>query len=212
MRGQASIRVCARRFSSASPPTARPKPRRGVIRGSASPSPRPSLSGIMAVSRWAHPNRARAPGSSFACPLCRGAVMRALSSETLHASGVAIRGHAVLIEGRSGSGKSDLALRLIDRGGVLVSDDQVIVRRDGTRAVANPPETIAGKFEVRGLGIVAMPIERDVPVSLIVSLVESEVERMPAGTTRAVAGIELPLISIRPFEASAAAKIAVALD
>jgi serine kinase of HPr protein (carbohydrate metabolism regulator) len=138
--------------------------------------------------------------------------MRALSSETLHASCVAIGGHAVLIEGRSGSGKSDLALRLIDRGGVLVSDDQVIVRRDGARAVASPPETIAGKFEVRGLGIVAMPIERDVPVSLIVSLVESEVERMPAGTTRAVAGIELPLISIRPFEASAAAKIAVALN
>ena len=50
--------------------------------------------------------------------------MRALSSETLHASCVAINGRAVLIEGRSGSGKSDLALRLIDQGGVLVSDDQ----------------------------------------------------------------------------------------
>jgi serine kinase of HPr protein (carbohydrate metabolism regulator) len=138
--------------------------------------------------------------------------MRALSSETLHASCVAIDGRAVLIEGRSGSGKSDLALRLIDRGGVLVSDDQVIVRRDGTRAIANPPETIAGKIEVRGLGIVAMPIERDVPVSLIVWLVENEIERMPEGSSRAVAGIDLPLISLRPFEASAAAKVAVALS
>lgn len=138
--------------------------------------------------------------------------MRALSSETLHASCVAIGGRAVLIEGRSGSGKSDLALRLIDRGGVLVSDDQVIVRRDGTRAIANPPETIAGKIEVRGLGIVAMPIERDVPVSLIVWLVENEIERMPEGSSRAVAGIDLPLISLRPFEASAAAKVAVALS
>ncbi len=137
--------------------------------------------------------------------------MRALSSETLHASCVAIGGRAVLIEGRSGSGKSDLALRLIDRGAVLVSDDQVIVRRDGSRALANPPETIAGKLEVRGLGIVALPIERDVPLGLIVSLGEADVERMPAETTRTVAGIALPLINLRPFEASAAAKVTAAL-
>lgn len=137
--------------------------------------------------------------------------MRALSSETLHASCVAIGGRAVLIEGRSGSGKSDLALRLLDRGAVLVSDDQVIVRRDGARALANPPETIAGKLEVRGLGIVTLPIERDAPLSVIVILVETDIERMPAGSTRTVAGIELPLISIRPFEASAAAKVFAAL-
>lgn len=137
--------------------------------------------------------------------------MRALSSETLHASCVAIGGRAVLIEGRSGSGKSDLALRLIDRGAVLVSDDQVIVRRDGARALTNPPETIAGKLEVRGLGIVTLPIERDAPLSVIVILVETDIERMPAGSTRTVAGIELPLISIRPFEASAAAKVFAAL-
>lgn len=137
--------------------------------------------------------------------------MRALSSETLHASCVAIGGRAVLIEGRSGSGKSDLALRLIDRGAFLVSDDQVIVRRDGTRALATPPETIAGRLEVRGVGIVALPAERDVPVALIVTLVETEIERMPIETTRAVAGIELPVISLRGFEASAPAKIAAAL-
>lgn len=138
--------------------------------------------------------------------------MRALSSETLHASCVSLGGRAVLIEGRSGSGKSDLALRLIDRGAFLVSDDQVIVRRDGTQALATPPETIAGMLEVRGLGIVTMPVERDVPVALIVSLVESEVERMPVGATRTVAGIDLPLISLRAFEGSAVAKIAIALD
>lgn len=138
--------------------------------------------------------------------------MRALSSETLHASCVAIGGRAVLIEGRSGSGKSDLALRLIDRGAFLVSDDQVIVRRDGTQAVASPPDTIAGQLEVRGVGIVNLPAERDMPVGLIVSLVESEIERIPAGTTRAIVGIDIPLISLRAFEASAPAKIAVALD
>ena len=138
--------------------------------------------------------------------------MRALSSETLHASCVSIGGRGVLIEGRSGSGKSDLALRLIDRGALLVSDDQVIVRRDGAQALATPPETIAGKLEVRGVGIVTLPIERDVPVSLLVTLVDGGVERMPDGNTRNVAGIDLPRLSIRPFEASAAAKIVVALD
>ena len=138
--------------------------------------------------------------------------MRDPSSETLHASCVAIGGRAVLIEGRSGSGKSDLALRLIDRGAFLVSDDQVIVRRDGARVLATPPDTIAGKLEIRGLGIVSLPAERDVPVGMIVTLVESEVERMPEDTTRDVTGVELPVISLRAFDASAAAKVAVALS
>jgi serine kinase of HPr protein (carbohydrate metabolism regulator) len=132
--------------------------------------------------------------------------------EMLHASCVAIGGRAVLIEGRSGSGKSDLALRLIDRGAFLVSDDQVIVRRDGAKAMATPPDTIAGKLEIRGVGIVAVPAERDVPVGMIVTLVESEIERMPEGTTRSIAGVEVPVIELRAFEASAAAKVAVALS
>ena len=138
--------------------------------------------------------------------------MRDPSFETLHASCVAIGGRAVLIEGRSGSGKSDLALRLIDRGAFLVSDDQVIVRRDGARVLATPPDTIAGKLEIRGLGIVSLPAERDVPVGMIVTLVESEVERMPEDMMRDVTGVELPVISLRAFEASAAAKVAVALS
>ena len=65
-----------------------------------------------------------------------------LSSETVHASTVAIGGKAVLIGGPSGSGKSDLALRLIDRGAVLISDDYTIVRRTDAGLVANAPATI----------------------------------------------------------------------
>lgn len=138
--------------------------------------------------------------------------MRELSSERLHASCVAIGGRAVLIEGRSGSGKSDLALRLIDRGAVLVSDDQVIVRREGTRAMAAPPETITGKIEVRGVGIVTMPVVCDVPVALLVRLVEGEIERMPDRASRTIAGVAIPEVAIRAFESSAAAKVAVALN
>ena len=75
-----------------------------------------------------------------------------LSSETLHASTVSIKGRAVLIEGPSGSGKSDLALRLIDRGATLVSDDYTIVRRIDGNLIASAPPNIAGLCEVRGCG------------------------------------------------------------
>src|SRR6478752_5882906 len=86
-----------------------------------------------------------------------------LSAETLHASTVAKDGRAVLITGPSGSGKSDLALRLLDRGFTLVSDDQTILKKDGTRLIASTPMTIAGKLEVRGLGIIDMERTDNVP-------------------------------------------------
>lgn len=137
--------------------------------------------------------------------------MAIVSSETLHASCIAINGHAALIEGRSGSGKSDLALRLIDRGAALVSDDYTIVRRDRQQLIASAPDTIRGKLEVRGLGIVELPAT-DAPVLLVVSLVENDIERLPAALLkRRIAGIELPIVELKPFEASAAARVAMAL-
>ena len=75
--------------------------------------------------------------------------MTTVSSETLHASCVAIDGRAVLIEGRPGSGKSDLALRLIDRGAKLVSDDYTVLVRERDRLFAQPPATIAGKIGLK---------------------------------------------------------------
>lgn len=133
-----------------------------------------------------------------------------LSSETLHASTVAIDGRAVLIEGRSGSGKSDLALRLIDRGATLVSDDYtLVVRRDGALR-AKAPATIAGKMEIRGIGIVTMPAVEDVPVALIVRL-DGEVMRMPERRLRRVAGVAVREIALDPFTASAAIKVELAL-
>ena len=133
------------------------------------------------------------------------------SSETLHASCVASRGRAILISGRSGSGKSDLALRLIDRGAVLVSDDYTIVRRVDDRLVASAPPTIAGKIEVRGVGILEFDTVKDAPVALFVDL-ERDVERLPAtheGIT--IAGVEVPLIAATALEASAPVKVEAAL-
>ena len=137
---------------------------------------------------------------------------RTLSSETVHATTVALDGRAVIITGPSGSGKSDLALRLIDRGFTLVSDDQTIVRREGDRLVATAPPTIAGKIEIRGIGIVEMPMVQDVPVALIVELT-SQFARLPDDNReRPLLGVSLPLITVDATTASAATKVAIGLD
>ena len=135
-----------------------------------------------------------------------------ISGETIHATSVAIDGRAVLLTGPPGAGKSDLALRLLDRGFTLVSDDQTIVRRAGDRLVASAPSNIAGKLEIRGLGIMEMETAADVPVALLVELT-SEIKRFPdEDRERPVLGVALPLVSVDPMTASAASKVALALD
>ena len=135
-----------------------------------------------------------------------------LSSETLHASCVAIDGRAVLITGASGSGKSDLSLRLLDRGFALVSDDQTIVKKVGTRLTAAAPSTIRGKLEIRGVGIVEMSYIDDQPVALVVELT-SDIQRLPDDSReRLILGVAVPLISVDAKTSSAASKVALALD
>ena len=138
--------------------------------------------------------------------------MAVLSSETLHCSTVAIGGRAVMIEGRSGSGKSDLALRLIDRGASLVSDDYTIARRQNGALLASPPPNIAGKIEVRGIGIIDMDHLSDVPVALIISLFDV-VNRMQADPEkRVVAGVSIPVVKIAAMENSAPIKVELAMQ
>jgi hypothetical protein len=132
-------------------------------------------------------------------------------SEMLHVSSVAIGGRAVLIAGASGHGKSDLALRLIDRGAKLISDDYTIVEAKDGRLWASPPATIAGKIEVRGIGILSFPPpDAPVPVGLLVDL-DAEPERLPDPATTIVSGQTLPTIALHGFEASAPIKLEAAL-
>jgi serine kinase of HPr protein (carbohydrate metabolism regulator) len=133
-----------------------------------------------------------------------------LTSDTVHASCVSIGGRAVLIAGASGSGKSDLALRLIDRGATLVSDDYTLVVAIAGRLVASPPATIAGRMEVRGVGLVEMRYVEGVTVCLLVDL-ERAPERLPEGSETDVAGVELPVIGLAAHEASAPIKVEAAL-
>lgn len=130
----------------------------------------------------------------------------------IHASCVELGGTGVLLLGESGSGKSDLALRLIDAGARLVADDRTELRRDGTRLIASPPATIAGRMEVRGVGIVPLAHVAECAVGLAVELVAPDrVERLPSAQSRAWLGIDLPLLALDPFEASAPAKIRLAV-
>jgi len=135
-----------------------------------------------------------------------------LSSETLHTSCVAHKGAAILIGGKSGSGKSDLALRLIGRGAILVSDDYTLVRRVSGRLLATTPPNIAGKIEVRGLGVIDMPYAEDVPVCLYVDL-DRDPGRLPEPLEPlTIAGVKVPVIGLNALEPSAPVKVEVALE
>jgi serine kinase of HPr protein (carbohydrate metabolism regulator) len=136
---------------------------------------------------------------------------RTVSSETVHAGAVAIDGRGVLIGGRSGAGKSDLALRLIDRGALLISDDYAHVRRIASRAIVSAPPTILGKMEVRGLGIAEMETAQDVPIGLFVDLDHAPERQPEPGETRMVAGISIPVLRLAGLEASAPLKVEMAL-
>ena len=111
---------------------------------------------------------------------------------------VAINGRAVLIEGPPGSGKSSLALTLIDRGAVLVGDDGVTLQPRGGRLYASPPPNIAGLLEVRNLGLLEFPTVGDVPVALVVQL-DPAAERFIESAERVeLGGMELPMVRLWP--------------
>ena len=134
-----------------------------------------------------------------------------MSSELLHATAVAINGDGVLLSGLSGSGKSDLALRLIDRGAILISDDGVLVDSDDSIPTLRTAPQIAGMIEMRGVGIVKMPFADDVPLRLVVDLGEPP-ERLPSDNMSiTIAGHDIACLKLLGFEASAPLKVEHAL-
>tara|TARA_R110000772_G_scaffold61838_20_gene139178 strand:- start:47 stop:481 length:435 start_codon:yes stop_codon:yes gene_type:complete len=135
-----------------------------------------------------------------------------MTEVTRHASCVAIHGAGVMISGPSGSGKSDLALRLIDRGAALISDDYVEFHNDDSQILLNAPGNIAGKIEVRSLGIFNCDHVSNIPLKLQVRL-QPKTERFPLDSqTETIMTIAIPTIILNPAEVSAPIKVEMALS
>jgi len=144
----------------------------------------------------------------------------------IHGTCLAIGEDGVLLLGQPGAGKSDLALRLIDGSGTgltgalrtasLVADDQVAIRKgESGSLIASAPSALAGKLEIRGLGIAELPHVPAVALRLAVRLTPAaEIERLPdlARARMEILGIGVPLVLIDPEKASAPARIRAALD
>ena len=137
--------------------------------------------------------------------------------QAIEGTAVAIEDAAILLLGPSGSGKSDLALRLIDHGAKLICDDRVELTADEAgvwaAAPADLPPDLRGRLEVRGLGIVpvsfvAAPLRLHWVIELATG---ATIERLPMAESRRILGCDVPLLRLDPFTASAPAKLRLAV-
>jgi HPr kinase/phosphorylase len=132
--------------------------------------------------------------------------------KTIHGTALDIDGVGILLLGPSGSGKSDLALRLIDNGARLVADDRVVQENiDGVISLS-PPKKLAGLLEVRGVGILRLDHAPATPLQLIVHLAPGgDIERLPEAVFEIVLGVHIPSLTLDPFHLSTPVKIKYAL-
>lgn len=131
----------------------------------------------------------------------------------IHGTCVAVEGRGALLRGPSGSGKSDLALRLIERGAQLIADDQVILEADGASVRASAAPRLHGKLEVRGIGILDVPHVQGAPLLAIFDLcAPGEVPRLPEPEwVELLPGTRVRVFRLAPFEASAPDKVRLTL-
>lgn len=111
---------------------------------------------------------------------------------------VAIGGRAVLIEGAPGTGKSSLALALIDRGAELVGDDAVSLESRGGRLLARPHPNTRGLIEVRNLGLLPYPVRDEAPIALVIRLDETAPRFIEAPEQIEIVGVTLPMVRLWP--------------
>lgn len=137
----------------------------------------------------------------------------------LHGSSVLLRGathapSAVFIRGLSGSGKSDLAFRLIEKGAALICDDQVVFTKRRDKILVSAVESIRGLLEVRGVGLMRYPAETSPQeLRLVVNLVRREdVPRLPEWKKVDILGVGVPSLEFHAFDVSAATKLMKAME
>lgn len=139
-------------------------------------------------------------------------------STVMHGTAVQLLGarfepSAVLLRGLSGAGKSDLACRLIDAGGVLISDDQVALVRRQDKIYADCVDAIRGLLEVRGVGLLQYPVAATTRLRLVIDLVKKEeVPRLPEWGEVDILGVHIPRLKLYAFEISSCLKVARAME
>ncbi len=134
-------------------------------------------------------------------------------SSQVHGTCVALGASGVVLRGPPGSGKSDLALRLIDGGAGLVADDRIELDAAAGELFASAPPALAGMIEVRGIGLARVPSLDRVRVAVVIDLAAaSEIERLPEPATCQLLGVSLPCVRLEPFAASACAKVRLAAE
>ena len=135
-----------------------------------------------------------------------------MNLKRIHSTSVVIDDNGVLILGDSGSGNSDLALRLIDNGATLISDDISICKKNSNDIYLYCPPEIKGLLEVREVGIITVPFVERIKLRLVVNLKSNNNERFPKDSSFRILGIKIPIINIEGKNSSAVAKIKVKLN
>ena len=134
-------------------------------------------------------------------------------SANIYATCVSLNSKGVLILGDSGSGKSDLALRLITTmSAKLVSDDRTDIFNDSGVIKACAPDSLKGLLEVRGIGIIKQEYQKETKVDVVIKLTNDKIERMPLPQNYKIEGVKIPMYLIKPFESSAPSKIVTILS
>ena len=135
-----------------------------------------------------------------------------MTSKRLHSTSVVLDDNGVLIIGDSGLGKSDLALRLIDEGATLISDDITICKKKIDGIFLSSPIETKGLLEVREVGIITVPFVDRIRLKMVVKLTEKNLNRMPKKNITKVLGVRFPLLVINGKSSSAVVKVKVKLN
>tara|TARA_B100000963_G_C22629433_1_gene674110 strand:+ start:2584 stop:3009 length:426 start_codon:yes stop_codon:yes gene_type:complete len=135
-----------------------------------------------------------------------------MQSKRIHSTSVVLEDNGVLIIGDSGSGKSDLALRLIDSGATLISDDVTICKKRSNQITLSCPKETKGLLEVREVGIITVPYVEEVKLIMVVKLTNIGLKRLPDKSFSKILDIKVPLLSLDGKNPSDVVKVKVKLN